>query len=67
MHQVRLQYALKVKDWKMAQDEVRTLRDYASTTEAPDGSSARDEHASYAVWLSNFERKIELTHGGKKK
>jgi hypothetical protein len=67
MHQVRLQYALKVKDWKMAQDEVRTLRDYAMTTEALDGSSQRGAGASYAVWLSNLDRKIELTHGGKKK
>jgi hypothetical protein len=67
MHQVRLQYALKVKDWKMAQDEVRTLRDYALTAEASDGSSQRGTQASYAVWLSNLDRKIELTHGGKKK
>ncbi|HMJ52549.1 MAG TPA: hypothetical protein VK540_10750 [Polyangiaceae bacterium] len=67
MHQVRLQYALKVKDWKMAQDEVRTLRDYALTAEGPDGSSQRGARASYAVWLSNLDRKIELTHGGKKK
>jgi hypothetical protein len=68
MHQVRLQYALKVKDWKMAQDEVRTLRDYALTAEASDGSSQHGgARATYAVWLSNLDRKIELTHGGKKK
>jgi hypothetical protein len=67
MHQVRLQYALKVKDWKMAQDEVRTLRDYALTAEGSDGSARRGAHATYAVWLSNLDRKIELTHGGKKK
>src|SRR6185503_11699814 len=67
MHQVRLQYALKVKDWKMAQDEVRTLRDYALTAEGSDGSLQRGTQASYAVWLSNLDRKIELTHGGKKK
>jgi hypothetical protein len=67
MHQVRLQYALRVKDWKMAEDEVRTLREYASTTEGSEGSSQRGAGASYAVWLSNLDRKIELTHGGKKK
>jgi hypothetical protein len=67
MHQVRLQYALKVKDWKLAQGEVRTLRDYALTTEEADGSSQRGPQISYAVWLSNLDRKIELTHGGKKK
>jgi hypothetical protein len=67
MHQVRLQYALKVKDWKMAQDEVRTLRDYALTAEGSDGASQRGAQATYAVWLSNLDRKIELTHGGKKK
>ena len=67
MHQVRLQYALKVKDWKMAQGEVRTLRDYAATAEALEGPSQRETRAGYAVWLSNLDRKIELTHGGKKK
>jgi hypothetical protein len=67
MHQVRLQYALKAKDWTMAQDAVRTLRDFALTTETGDGASQRGAHASYAVWLSNLDRKIELSHGGKKK
>jgi hypothetical protein len=67
MHQVRLQYALKVKDWRMAQNEVRTLRDYALTAAGPDGSSVRGAQASYAVWLSNLDRKIELTQGNKKK
>jgi hypothetical protein len=66
-HRVRFQYALGVKDWKLAQDEVRTLRAYTSIDEADGEPVHRGPSGEYAAWLSNWERKIELTQGGKKK
>lgn len=56
IHRVRLQHAFTVKDWKTAQREVKVLLAYTEGLKS-----------EYVTWLSNWDRKLELEYGGKKK
>jgi hypothetical protein len=48
-HQVRLQHALLVEDYLVAQREVKVLRAFTETASGP-----------YVVWLSNLDRQLQL-------
>ncbi len=48
-HRVRLEHALSIKDYLVARDEVRSLRDLT-----------RGLHGDYVTWLSNLERRLKL-------
>lgn len=50
VHQMRLEHALTVEDWTLAQKEVKVLRAF---TEG-------QQQAAYVVWLSNLERRLAL-------
>ncbi len=50
--QVRLDHALSVEDWALAQRQVRTLQQFTS-----------GKTGDYVTWLSNLDRKIKLKIG----
>lgn len=54
-HRVRLEHAISVKDWATAQQEVRVLLAFM-----------QGKQGDYVTWLSNLDRHLELTYGGKR-
>jgi hypothetical protein len=53
-HRVRLEHAISVKDWATAQEEVRVLLAFT-----------QGQQGDYVTWLSNLDRRLELTYGSK--
>jgi hypothetical protein len=51
-HQVRLEHALMVEDWPVAQQEVGVLRELT-----------RGRRGQYVAWLSNLDRRLQLKLG----
>lgn len=49
VHQMRLEHALTVQDWNLAQKEVKVLRAFTEGQQSP-----------YVVWLSNLDRRMAL-------
>lgn len=50
--QVRLDHALSVEDWALAQRQVRILQQFTS-----------GKTGEYVTWLSNLDRKLKLKIG----
>ena len=55
-HQVRLEHALLISDYVVAQHEVKQLRAFTEATSGP-----------YVVWLSNLDRRLQLEATTKEK